>query len=99
MADLGFRYLKIYLGFFLAEQVISRMTDIQTTVFTLSIRTPQLLTILVRKFEQVQFTTRCCVQKLLSEWQTVQTLMRRRILRRLNWVYTVCLGCLSECIR
>ena len=31
------------------------------TVFTLSIRTPQLSTILVLKFEQVQFTTQCCV--------------------------------------
>ena len=31
------------------------------TVFTLSIRTPQLLTIYVLKFEPVQFTTRCCV--------------------------------------
>ena len=29
------------------------------TVFTLSIRTPQLLTIYVLKFEPVQFTTRC----------------------------------------
>ena len=29
------------------------------TVFTVSIRTPQLLTTLVLKFEQVQFTTRC----------------------------------------
>ena len=59
------------------------------TVFTLSIQTPQLLTILVLKFEQKQFPTRCCVKKLLDEWQTVQTLMRRRILRRLIWVYTV----------
>ena len=32
-------------------------------VFTLSIRTPQLLTILVPEFEQVQFTTQCCVWK------------------------------------
>ena len=31
------------------------------TVFTLSIRTPQLLTIYVLKFKPVQFTTRCCV--------------------------------------
>ena len=31
------------------------------TVFTLSIRTPELLTIYVLKFEPVQFTTRCCV--------------------------------------
>ena len=31
------------------------------TVFTLSIRTPQLLTIYVLKFEPVQFTTRCYV--------------------------------------
>ena len=31
------------------------------TVFTLSIQTPQLLTIYVLKFEPVQFTTRCCV--------------------------------------
>ena len=33
----------------------------QPTVFTLSIRTPQLLTIYVLKFEPVQFTTQCCV--------------------------------------
>ena len=31
------------------------------TVFTLSIRTPQLLTIYALKFEPVQFTTQCCV--------------------------------------
>ena len=31
------------------------------TVFTLNIRTPQLLTIYFLKFEPVQFTTRCCV--------------------------------------
>ena len=31
------------------------------TVFTLSIQTPQLLTILNLKFEQVQFTTHSCV--------------------------------------
>ena len=42
------------------------------TVFTLSIWTPQLLTILVLKFEQVYFTARCCL-KLLDEWQTVDT--------------------------
>ena len=29
--------------------------------FTLSIQTPKLLTILYLKFEQVQFTTHCCV--------------------------------------
>ena len=44
---------------------------IYLTVFTLSIQTPQLLTINVQKFEPVQFTTWCCVQKLLDEWQTV----------------------------
>ena len=32
------------------------------TVFTLSIQTPQLLTILCLKFEQVQFTIHCCVK-------------------------------------
>ena len=32
-----------------------------STVFTLSIQTPQLLTILLLKFEQVQFITQCCV--------------------------------------
>ena len=31
------------------------------TVFTLSIQTPKFLTILNLKFEQVQFTTHCCV--------------------------------------
>ena len=39
------------------EQILS----LQSTIFTLSIRTPQLLTIYVLKFEPVQFTTRCCV--------------------------------------
>ena len=34
---------------------------ILTTVFILSIRTSELLTILVLKFEHVQFTARCCV--------------------------------------
>ena len=33
-------------------------------------------------------------EKLLYEWQTVQTLVRRRVLRRLIWVHTVC-TCLS----
>ena len=28
----------------------------------------------------------------ISSKQTVQTLIRRRVLRRLIWVYTVCLG-------
>ena len=32
-------------------------------IFTLSIQTPQLFTILDLKFEQVQFTTHCCVEK------------------------------------
>ena len=32
------------------------------------------------------------VVKLLDEWQTVWTLIRRRVVRRLIWVYTVCLG-------
>ena len=32
-----------------------------------------------------------CV-KLLGEWQTVYTLIRRRYLRRLIWIYTVCSG-------
>ena len=32
-----------------------------------------------------------CV-KLLGKWQTVQTLIRRRVLRRLIWVYIVCSG-------
>ena len=41
------------------------------TVFTLSIQTTQILTMLVLKFEQVQFTTRCCIQNLLDVRQTV----------------------------
>ena len=45
--------------------------DFTDTVFTLSVRTPQLLTIYVLTLEQVQFTTRCCVYKVLDEWQTV----------------------------
>ena len=62
------------------------------TVFTLDIQTPQLLTMLVLKFEQELFTTQYCVYKLLDEWQTVQTLMRCSILGHLIWVYTVCSG-------
>ena len=50
--------------------VTSLSAQVLVTIFTLNILTPQLLTILVRKFEQVQFTI-CCVQKLLDEWQTV----------------------------
>ena len=38
------------------------LTDyLQITVITLCIWTPQPLTILVLKFEQVQFTALCCV--------------------------------------
>ena len=32
---------------------------VQVTIFTLSIQTPQLLTIFVLKFEQVKFITQC----------------------------------------
>ena len=31
------------------------------TIFTLSIQTPQILTIHIKTFEQVEFTTQCCV--------------------------------------
>ena len=34
---------------------------LELTVFTLSIQTPQLLTILALKFVQVQFITQCCI--------------------------------------
>ena len=78
--------------FFFADYVdVKRNVNIRT-LFALSIRTPQLLTTLALKFEQIRFTTHCCVQKLLYEWKTVQTQMRRRVLRRLIWVYTVCPG-------
>ena len=40
---------------------IYRALDKRSTVFTLSFRIPQLLTILVLKLEQVQFSTRFCV--------------------------------------
>ena len=40
------------------------------TVFTASIRTPHLLTILIPKFEQVHFIVQCCVYELLNEWQS-----------------------------
>ena len=50
------------------------------------------LTILFLKFEQVQFITRCCIQKLLDGWQTVYILMRRHVLWCLIWIYTVCSG-------
>ena len=56
-------YLSSILGW--AVTVITRNGTIgmskQHTVFTLSIRTPQLLTIYVLKFLPVQFTTRCYV--------------------------------------
>ena len=32
-------------------------------------------------------------------WQTAQTLMRRRVLRRLIWVYAVCIYSLFKCIQ
>ena len=41
--------------------VISMGAHFQKNIFTLSIQTLQLLSILVLKFEQVQFTSRCCV--------------------------------------
>ena len=42
--------------------IIDHLTSVfLNTVFTLSIQTPQLLTILNLKFEQVQLTTQCCV--------------------------------------
>ena len=46
------------------EHIMDSSKLIEDTVFTLSIRTRRLLTILVLKFEQVQFTTRCCVSKI-----------------------------------
>ena len=67
------------------------------TVYTQSIRTPQLLTILVLKFEQVQLTTRCCVYKLLDEWQTVQTLIKRSAASHLG-LHCFAQTCLSEYI-
>ena len=42
-------------------KIVSFSLYLVTTVFTLSIRTPQLLTIYVLTFEPVQFTTRWCV--------------------------------------
>ena len=39
---------------------------VQVTIFTLSIQTPQLLTIFVLKFEQVKFTTQCYLK--ISRW-------------------------------
>ena len=54
-------------------------------VFTLSIGKPYLLTILVLAYEIVHSTTPCCMYG-----KTVQTLTKRRALRRLIWVYIVC---------
>ena len=41
--------------------VLIRSALMMSTIITLSIQTPQLLTLLFLKFEQVQYTTRCCV--------------------------------------
>ena len=62
------------------------------TVFTLRIGTPYLLTIIVLKFQQSNLLPLDVSKILLYVWQTVLTLIRRRILRRLIWVYTVCKG-------
>ena len=50
------------------NQIIDELIDIIhdigyrfATIITLSIQTPQLLTIVYLKFEQVQFTTQCYV--------------------------------------
>ena len=54
----------LYKSTFSHDNRLLQDTDNRTsvhTVFTLRIRTPQLLTIYVLKFEPVQFTTRCCV--------------------------------------
>ena len=55
-------------------------TPLTWTVFTQSIGTPYLLTILVLKFEIVHSTV------LLYVWQTVQTLIICHDLHRLIWV-------------
>ena len=49
-----FIYVRASLGFCCTHK--------DNTIFTLSIQTPQLLSILVLNFEQVQFTTRCCLK-------------------------------------
>ena len=38
------------------------------------------------------FKNKTCASKLPDEWQTMKTLMRRRVLRRLIWVCTACSG-------
>ena len=43
---------------FVIDSLMWKVLQSHIIVFTLSILTPQLLTILVLKFEQVQFTTR-----------------------------------------
>ena len=70
----------------LCDSNSSHDTNVAYTVFTLSIRTPQLLTIV----EQVPLGPRCCVLKLLVEKKTMLNLIRRRFLWRLIWVNTVC---------
>ena len=55
-------------------------------VLTVNVRISWLLALFVH------FATCWFFETLLDEWQTVYALIRRRILRRLIWVYTVCLG-------
>ena len=38
----------------------------------------------------IRSSTREFCEELLGEWQTVWALIRRRVLRRLIWIYTVC---------
>ena len=49
------------------------------TVFTLGIRTPRRLIMLVLNFGRVRFTTRCYVWRLLDGWRAVWTLLGRGV--------------------
>ena len=71
---------------------VTHSSTLDMLVDTLSIRTPEFLTLLILKFEQGHFITCQCICKLLDEWQTVWTLIRCCIMQHLIWVYTVCLG-------
>ena len=61
---------------------------------SLNIRIIPILTILIRKFEQVYLNTCLYALKVQDERQTVQTLIRRRILH--SAVSALCLHCLHR---
>ena len=67
-----------------------------TTVYILSIWTPQLLTRLVLKCEQIQFTTIVVSKNCLMSGKQCRILMRRRNLRPSGFTLFA-QACLSKC--